>query len=322
MGKIIVADNPLNEMTIARDLLPPSLDAVMAKHGSPEFDAALADAECLVGFGDGTMDDAFYKRAPKLKLVQLLSAGYDRIDIEAARRAGVPVCNNGGANSTAVAEHAILLMLAVSRRLTWQHANVSGGRWRGNNSSEVKLFEVYGKTLGIVGLGTIGRKVARLARAFGMNVQYYDVNRLSEEHAEQIGVRFALLEELLKSSDIVSLHVPLLASTKHMIGTEQLKAMKPSAFLINTCRGPVVDEPALTEALGNGTIAGAGLDVFDQEPPQPNNPILTLPNVVLTAHFAGPTWDTQFSRFRNAFDNCQRVMRGEKPLWIIPELQD
>ena len=321
MGKIIVADNPLNEMTIARDLLPPSLDAVMAKHGSPEFNAALADAECLVGFGDGTMDDAFYKRAPKLKLVQLLSAGYDRIDIEAARRAGVPVCNNGGANSTAVAEHAILLMLAVSRRLTWQHANVSGGRWRGNNSSEVKLYEMYGKTLGIVGLGTIGRKVARLARAFGMNVQYYDVNRLSEEHAEQIGVRFALLEELLKSSDIVSLHVPLLASTKHMIGAEQLKAMKPSAFLVNTCRGPVVHEPALTEALGNGTIAGAGLDVFDQEPPQPNNPILTLPNVVLTAHFAGPTWDTQFSRFRNAFDNCQRVLRGDKPLWIIPELQ-
>ena len=321
MGKIIVADNPLNEMTIARDLLPPSLEAVMAKHGSPEFNAALADAECLVGFGDGTMDDAFYARAPKLRLVQLLSAGYDRIDIEAARRAGVPVCNNGGANSTAVAEHAILLMLAVSRRLTWQHANVSAGRWRGNNSSELKLFEMSGKTLGIVGLGTIGRKVARLARAFGMNVQYYDVTRLSEEHAEQIGVRFTLLEELLKSSDIVSLHVPLLAATKHMIGAEQLKTMKPSAFLVNTCRGPVVDEPALTEALSNGTIAGAGLDVFDQEPPQPNNPILTLPNVVLTAHFAGPTWDTQFTRFRNAFDNCQRVLRGDKPLWIIPELQ-
>ena len=321
MGKIIVADNPLNEMTIARDLLPPSLEAVMAKHGSPEFNAALEDAECLVGFGDGTMDDAFYARAPKLKLVQLLSAGYDRIDIEAARRACVPVCNNGGANSTAVAEHAILLMLAVSRRLTWQHANVSGGRWRGNNSSEVKLYEMSGKTLGVVGLGTIGRKVARLARAFGMNVQYYDVTRLSEEHAEQIGVRFTLLEELLKSSDIVSLHVPLLAATKHMIGAEQLKMMKPSAFLVNTCRGPVVDEPALTEALSNGTIAGAGLDVFDQEPPQPNNPILTLPNVVLTAHFAGPTWDTQFSRFRNAFDNCQRVLRGDKPLWIIPELQ-
>jgi phosphoglycerate dehydrogenase-like enzyme len=318
MGKIIIADNPLNEMSIAQELLPPALNAVMAKHGSPEFNAALADAECLVGFGDGSMDDAFYKRAPKLKLVQLLSAGYDRI--EAARRAGVPVCNNGGANSTAVSEHAIMLMLAVSRSLIWQHGNVSGGRWRGNNASEVKLYEMYGKTLGIVGLGTIGRKTARLARAFGMRVQYYDVVRLSEEHAEQIGVRFALLEELLKTSDIVSLHVPLLAETRHMINAERLKMMKPSAYLINTCRGPVVDEPALIEALTNGTIAGAGLDVFDQEPPPPNNPLFSLKNVVLTAHFAGPTWDTQYSRFRNAFDNCQRVLRGDVPLWIIPEL--
>ena len=321
MGKIIVADHPLNEIPIARELLPPSLEAVFAKHGSPEFNAALADAECLVGFGDGSMDDAFYKLAPKLKLVQLLSAGYDRIDIESARRAGVAVCNNGGANSTAVAEHAIMLMLAVSRSLVRQHANVAGGRWRGNNPSEIKLFEMYNKTLGIVGLGTIGRKTAKLARAFGMRVQYYDVARLSEEHAENIGVRFALLEELLRTSDIVSLHVPLLPATKHMIGGEQLKLMKKSAYLINTCRGPVVDEPALIEALSNGTIAGAGLDVFDQEPPPPNNPLFALPNVVLTAHFAGPTWDTQYSRFRNAFDNCQRMIRGEKPLWIIPELQ-
>ena len=322
MTNIIIADNPLNEISIARQLLPPTLHAVIARHGSPAFNEALPEAECLVGFGDGSMDDEFYKRARKLKLIQLLSAGYDRINIEAARRARVPVCNNGGANSTAVSEHAIMLMLAVSRSLVWQHANVSGGRWRGNNASEMKLYEMHAKTLGIVGLGTIGKKTAKLARAFGMHVQYYDVARLSEEHAEQIGVRFALLEELLRTSDIVSLHVPLLPDTRHMINAERLKMMKPTAYLINTCRGPVVDEPALIEALTNGTIAGAGLDVFDQEPPPPNNPLLALPNVVLTAHFAGPTWDTQYSRFRNAFDNCQRVARGEKPLWIIPELRD
>ena len=121
MAKIIIADNPLNDIGVARELLPPSLDAVFARRGSPGFQAALADAVCLVGFGDGTMDDAFYKSAPNLKLVQLLSAGYDRCDIEAARRAGVPICNNGGANSTAVSEHAILLMLAVCRRIVWQH---------------------------------------------------------------------------------------------------------------------------------------------------------------------------------------------------------
>ncbi len=322
MGKIIIADNPLNEIDIAKELLPPTLDAVIAKHGSPEFNAALADADCLVGFGDGTMDDAFYRRAPKLKLVQLLSAGYDRINIEAARKAGVAVCNNGGANSTAVSEHALLLMLAVCRRIVWQHDNVSGGRWRGNNASEVKLYELHGRTLGIVGLGIIGRKTAKLARAFGMHVQYYDVARLSEEHADQIGVRFALLEELLRTSDIVSLHVPLLADTRHMMNAARLKMMKPTAYLINTCRGPVVDEKALIEALSSGTIAGAGLDVFDQEPPPPNNGLFALPNVVLTAHFAGPTYDNQYTRFRNAFDNCQRVVRGEQALWIIPELRN
>jgi phosphoglycerate dehydrogenase-like enzyme len=322
MTNIIISDNPLNEISIARELLPPSLHAVVAKHGSPEFNAALSEAECLVGFGDGSMDDAFYQRAPKLKLIQLLSAGYDRINIEAARRARIPVCNNGGANSTAVAEHAMMLMLACCRRLTWQHENVSGGRWRGNNPNEFRLYELHAKTLGIVGLGTIGKKTAKLARAFGMHVQYYDVVRLSEEHAARIEVRFSLLEELLRTSDIVSLHVPLLAETRHMINAERLKMMKPSAYLINTCRGPVVDEPALIEALSNGTIAGAGLDVFDQEPPPPNNGLFPLPNVVLTAHFAGPTWDTQYSRFRNAFDNCQRVARGDQPLWVIPELQE
>jgi phosphoglycerate dehydrogenase-like enzyme len=320
MAKIIIADNPLNEIAIAKELLPPSLDAVIARHGSDEFQAALADAVCLVGFGDGTMDDAFYKSAPKLKLVQLLSAGYDRCDIEAARRAGVPICNNGGANSTAVSEHAILLMLAVCRRIVWQHTNVAAGRWRGNNVDDIKLYELKGRTLGIVGLGIIGKKTARLAKAFGMTVQYYDITRLTEEQADDLGVRFALFEEVLRTSDVVSLHVPLSRQTRHMMGAEQFKMMKRTAYLINTCRGPVVDEAAMTEALQNGTIAGAGLDVFDQEPPPPNNPLFALQNVILTAHFAGPTWDNQYTRFRNAFDNCQRVIRGDKPLWVIPEL--
>jgi phosphoglycerate dehydrogenase-like enzyme len=320
MPRIIIADNPLNEISVAKELLPPNLETVIARHGSAEFKAALADAICLVGFGDGTMDDAFYAAAPKLKLVQLLSAGYDRCDIGAARRAGVPICNNGGANSTAVSEHAILLMLAVCRRIVWQHSNVASGRWRGNNVNDVKLFELKGRTLGIVGLGTIGKKTARLAQAFGMNVQYYDIARLTEERADGLGVRFALFEELLRTSDIVSLHVPLSAATRHMIGAAQFATMKPTAYLINTCRGPVVDEQAMIEALSSSVIAGAGLDVFDQEPPPSNNPLFALQNVVLTAHLAGPTWENQYTRFRNAFDNCQRVVRGEQPLWIIPEL--
>ena len=320
--KILLPDNPLSAMEVARELAPSGFDLVIALPGSPEFKAALADAEYIVGLGEVSMDDGFYKSAPKLKLVQLLSAGYDRVDIEAARRARVPVCNNGGANAIAVSEHAILLMLAVCRRLTWQHEMVKSGRWRGNDVASVRLYELSGRTLGIVGLGNIGKKVARLAKGFGMTVQYFDIARLSEDAADALGVKFRLYEELLHTSDIVSLHVPLSLSTKHMMSTAQFKLMQPTAYLVNTCRGPVVNEAALYEALTNGTIAGAGLDVFDQEPPPANNPLFALDNVVLTPHFAGPTWDNQYSRFRNGFDNVQRVARGDRPLWVIPELRE
>jgi phosphoglycerate dehydrogenase-like enzyme len=203
----------------------------------------------------------------------------------------------------------------------WQHGNVSGGRWRGNGPAP-RMYELFDKTLGIVGLGTIGKKVARLAKAFGMRVQYYDIVRLSEDAEDALGVRFRLLRELLKSSDVVSLHVPLNESTRGMISAGELALLKPAAILVNTCRGPVVDEAALYRALSGGKLFGAGLDVFDQEPPPADNPLLKLDNVLLTAHFAGPTWDNHVARFRNAFDNVQRVHRGEPPLWVVPELAE
>jgi phosphoglycerate dehydrogenase-like enzyme len=318
--RIVMMDSALSAAEIARELAPAEMELVIAPFGSEAFKAAIPEADFLVGFGNKAIDAGFYGTAPRLKLFQLLSAGYDTVDIEAARAAGIPVCNNGGANSTAVAEHAMMLMLAACRRLVWQHENVVSGRWRGNDPSQVKLYELRDKVLGIVGLGAIGKKVARLGNAFGMTVHYYDIRRVSEAEEDALWVRFKLLGEILRGSDIVSLHVPLTPASRHMIGAAELARMKPGAYLINTCRGPVVDEAALTAALEGGTIAGAGLDVFDQEPPAADNPLFRLKNVVLTPHFAGPTWDNQQARFRNAFDNCQRVARGEKPLWIIPEL--
>ena len=305
----------------AQDLAPNGFDLVEVAAGSPELRDAMPEADYLIGLGDRSMDDAFYARAKKLKLVQLLSAGYDPCDIEAARRAKDPICNNGGANSVAVAEHTLMLMLAVARRLIWQHQNVAGGRWRGNNWQEKHVYELEGKTLGIIGLGTIGKKVARLAQAFDMNVIYFDVLRLTEAEEDAVGARFRLADEVLRASDIVSLHVPLLPSTRHMISTRELGLMQKHAYLINTCRGPVVDEPALTKALSDGVIAGAGLDVFDTEPPPSDNPLFALENVVLTAHMAGPTWENRAKRFRNAFDNVLRVHRGQTPNWVIPELR-
>jgi phosphoglycerate dehydrogenase-like enzyme len=320
-SRIVFAAQTEEINDIARQLAPAGFELAIVAPRSAEFRDAMGGAEYYVGFSDVPMGDAFYQGAPRLKLVQLLSAGYDRVDIEAARRARVAVCNNGGANAIAVAEHAILLMLAVYRRLIQQHQNVAAGRWRGNNFAGTRLLELHGKTLGIVGLGTIGKKVARLAKGFGMQVQYYDIRRLSEDAEDALGVRFRLYREILKEADIVSLHVPLTPQTRHMLGAEELKLMKPTAALINTCRGPVVDERALHDTLASGRILGAGLDVFDEEPSPPNNPIFTLDNVVLTPHIAGPTWDNHVARFRNGFDNVQRVARGEAPLWVIPELQ-
>jgi glyoxylate reductase/D-3-phosphoglycerate dehydrogenase len=260
-----------------------------------------------------------YKEAPHLKLVQMLSAGYDRADLEAARKSKVPLCANGGANSTAVSEHAMLLALAVSRRLITQHVNVTGGRWHGNSPPQV--HEVRDRVLGIIGLGTIGKKVARLALAFGMRVYYYDIARLKEEQEDALGVRFRLLPEILRTSDIISLHVPLNDSTHHLLGAAELAQMKKSAVIVNTARGPVIDEKALTEALSKNQLFGAGLDVFDEEPTPPDNPLLKLDNVILTAHLAGPTFESNITRLRNGFDNVQRVARGEAPLWVVPELE-
>ncbi len=318
--RIVLMDNGLSDMGVARALCPAGFDLMIERPEAPGFAAAVADADVLVGFGTPRVDAALYAGAPRLRLYQLLSAGYDSCDIEAARHAGVPICNNGGANATAVAEHAIMLMLATCRRLVWQHQSVVAGRWRGNAPTQAGIFELRGKTLGILGLGTIGRKVARLANGFGMRVLYSDIRRLTEGEEDALDVRFRLLSEVLAEADILSLHVPLLPATRHLIGAAELARMKPGAFLVNTCRGPVVDEAALVAALEGGRLAGAGLDVFDEEPTPPENPLLRLRNVVLTPHLAGPTADNQQARFRNAFDNCQRVARGERPLWIIPEL--
>jgi phosphoglycerate dehydrogenase-like enzyme len=318
-SRVVLVPPTAEVAEIARQMAPGGVDLMLVKEGA-ELQAALDKAKYMICYPHIPMSDAFYKGAPNMRLVQLLSAGYDNVDLEAARRAKVPVCNNGGANAISVAEHAIMLMLTVARRVVWQHGNVSAGRWRGNGPAP-RMYELYDKTLGIIGLGTIGKKVARMAKGFGMRIQYYDIARLTEDQEDQLGVKFRLLRELLRTSDVVSLNVPLNASTRHMIGSAELALMKPHAILVNTCRGPVIDEPALLKHLSAGKIFGAGLDVFDQEPPPADNPLLKLDNVVLTAHFAGPTWDNHVARFRNAFDNVERVERGEAPFWVVPELK-
>jgi phosphoglycerate dehydrogenase-like enzyme len=319
--KVLLVNTAEETVKEARELTPPDFELIVAAPGSAGYAEALADTEYLLG-NVSTMDDAFYRAAPKLRLVQLFSAGYNHVDLDAARRAGVLVSNNGGANSRAVAEQTIMLMLAVYRRLPWQHANTAGGRWRGNQPVPT-FYEMQGKTLGIVGLGTIGKRVARIANGgFDMQVQYSDIVRLAEHEEDALHVRYRLLPELLSTSDIVTLHVPLTRLTRNMISTRELGWMQPHAVLINCSRGPVIDFPALHEALISGKIAGAGLDVFPAEPPSPSEPVLSLDNVVLTPHLAGASRETRVKQTRNAFDNVLRVSRGERPLWVVPELRD
>jgi len=308
-------------LDIARATAPAGYDLRVLDQGTPEFAQAMREAEFFMGFAREWLGKDFYRGAPRLKLVQLISAGYDRLDVEAARQAGVPVANNGGANSVAVAEHTLMLILSVYKKLAWQHNNVVAGKWRVGDFSATRLYELAGKTLGIVGLGTIGRKVARRARAFDMQVQYHDIVRLTEDQEDALGVRFVLFPELLRTSDAVSLHVPLDDATRSLMGARELAAMKPGAILINTCRGPVVDEAALHHALTTGQIAGAGLDVMAQEPPPATHPLFTLDNVIITPHTAGPTWENWGKAFRNGFDNIERVAAGRPPLWVIPELR-
>jgi phosphoglycerate dehydrogenase-like enzyme len=295
-------------------MLPPSASA-------EEIAEAIKEAEYLLGFPRFLQDEA-YAQAKRLKLLQVLSAGYDYVNIDGARKARIPICSNGGANSVAVAEHAVMLILAVYRKLVTFHQNVAAGRWHQGVPRTVNIYELEGKTVGLVGLGNIGRQVARRVQAFDAQVIYYDTFRLSPQEEEKLGVQYAPLDTLLATADIVSLHVPLNKSTRHMIGAQAFARMKPTAIVINTCRGEVIDEGALTTALQQGQILAAGLDTVAKEPPDPNNPLLTLPNVTLTPHSAGPTVDSYRKRFQNGYANLERVARGQPPLWVIPEMRD
>ena len=303
-------------MDLVRALTPAGFELIPADVDTPQFYEAAARAEYYLGFAR-RMGNDFFRAAPNLKLVQLTSAGYDQVDPEAAKKAKVPVSNNGGANAIAVAEHTLMLILAVFKRCVQFHNSVVAGTWRIGNPADVRVHEVSGATLGIVGLGNIGKKVARRAKAFDMKVQYYDIRRLTEDQEDALGVRFVLFDELLRTSDVVSLHVPLDDTTRNMIGARELGMMKRDAIVVNTCRGPVVDENAIHDALKNNRIFGAGLDVMVEEPPQAKHPLFSLPNVILTPHTAGPTWENYIARFRNGFDNIQRVAAGRAPLWVV-----
>ena len=254
------------------------------------------------------------REAKKLRLVQLLTAGYDKIDLGVTQELGIPVATNGGANAWAVAEHAISLLLAVYKRLIPTDRTMREGGWR-RGVSGMSIIEVAGKTLGLIGAGNIGRKVARRLAAFETSVIYYDVIP-APDIEKDLGARRVSLEEVIREADIITLHLPLMPETRGLIGRKEFGMMKPTTVLLNTSRGPVVDEEALIEALREKRIAGAGLDVFDQEPLSGDSPLVELDNVILTPHVGGHSYEAWFRRSGFAWENIKRVAEGEQPLSV------
>jgi phosphoglycerate dehydrogenase-like enzyme len=287
-----------------------------------ELAEAMLDADFVCGFIGPIETDALVKAGRnRLRLIQLMSAGYDRFNIEGARAARLPVAVNGGANAIAVAEHAIMLMLSAMKHVHHLDAAVRRGEWR-TAAASVRVYELYQSVVGIVGMGRIGQEVAKRLGAWDATLVYFDPIRLSAERERELGVRFVELDALLRMADAVTVHVPLNAHTRHLIDAESLSLMKRTAVLVNTARGGLVDEEALAAALRAGRLMGAGLDVLDNEPPPDDHPLLHRPDVILTPHTAGPTWQSYPRRFANCFANIERVQRGEKPLWVIDELAD
>ena len=251
------------------------------------------------------------RACPNVKLIQTLSAGYDRMDLETILEMGIPVANNGGANAISVSEQTLALMIGISRNLMAQWDTTTRQRqWRGD-LYQTDLSEVTDKTVGIVGLGRIGRQVAKRLTGFDTRTIYYDIEDIPEDVQQAVKAEPVAFDELLATSDIVSLHVPLTRRTRGMMSDREFDLMKPSAFFINLCRGPVVDEAALYRALTEGKIAGAGLDVLEVEPTPAENPLFDLDNVIITPHMAGQSQETALRAAHFAYANILRVLNGE-----------
>lgn len=241
-----------------------------------------------------------FDACPRMKLLSIWGTGTDNIDLAAAARHRVTVCNTPGVSAVSIAEHALMLMLAMARRVCALHNGVVAGGWPRGQS-----MQLYGKTVGVIGLGAIGRQFARLAQGIGMRVIAWTMHP-----KPALGFEFVELDQLLQSSDVISLHLRLSDETVGFIGTAQFEQMKPSAILVNTARGPIVDESALIDALQTRRIAGAGLDVFDLEPLPSGHALTKLDNVVLTPHCAGITPEVLEAGLSLAIDNIESFLAG------------
>jgi glycerate dehydrogenase len=276
---------------------------VHARTSAAEIVVRAADAELLltnkVPLSAGTMD-----QLPGLRYIGVLATGFNIVDVEAARTRGIVVTNIPGYGTRSVAQHTFALLLELCHRTGYHAQTVRDGRWSKSPDWcywDGTLVELAGRTLGIVGAGRIGQAVGKLGEAFGMIV-----------HFIRRGDDLATVERVIRASDVVSLHCPLTPATHHLINSATLAWFKPSAFLLNTSRGPLIDENALAHALAHGSLAGAGLDVLSNEPPAATNPLLSIPNCLITPHLAWATQEARRRLIQTAVENAAAFLRGER----------
>jgi len=276
-----------------------------------EFLRRVKDKEGLVCLLTEKVNEETLRTAPKLRIAANVAVGFDNIDVPACTKRGVVATNTPGVLDETTADFAWTLLMAVARRLGEGEQLARSGTWKGWNLDQLCGADVWGKTLGIVGFGRIGRAVARRASGFQMKVIYSDAVRAPGEVEEALNAEFRDLNSLLAEADFVSVHVPLMAETRGLFDAPRLARMKPTAFLINTARGPVVDEAALVYALESGKIAGAALDVYENEPFI--HPGLKRPNVVLAPHLASASLETRSKMARMAAENVVALFKGQRP---------
>lgn len=321
---------------VTREIFPEALDKlsrlyeveVWDRYQPPPYEVLLEKAkgsDALLSLLSDRIDCRLISESqPRLRIISQMAVGYDNIDVDCATRRGVYVTNTPGVLTEATAEATWALILAAARRVVEADHFVRWGEWWRTRTSWHPMMmlgvELEGKTLGILGMGRIGARVAEIGRAFGMRIIYHNRRRRPDVE-ERLGARWVTLEELLRESDILSIHLPLTPETRHIIGERELRMMKPTAILVNTGRGQVVDTDALVRALREGWIAGAALDVFEEEPLPPNHPLTAFKNVVLAPHMGSATREARLRMALKAVDNLIAFAEGRYPPDLVnPEV--
>ena len=302
--------------------IPEDVSDVLKEYANVEYVSRpyhdrLGDDVAAVLVGTEPVNAEYLDKAPKIKLVARFGVGYDSVDVDECTKRGIMASHTPEVLSSGVADHTWALILGYTRHISFADTYAKT-RWEKRDGSVPFGWDTEGKTLGILGLGRIGLEVLKRAQGFPLDVVYHDVVR-KEKVEEKYGVRYVDFDELLSSSDVLTIHVDLNKTSRKLINAEALSKMKPSALIVNTSRGPVIDESALTEALENGTIGGAALDVFETEPTPLSNKLLSMPNVLATPHIASASWGTRRKMAVRSVGNVLSYLKGERPPHIVPE---